>query len=69
MLLDDERAEHVPGCNMAFWRERLLEIGGFDPIYRVAGDDVDVCWKLLDRGYDIRFPSLCPGVAPAQETA
>ena len=40
---------------MAFWRERLLEIGGFDPIYRAAGDDVDVCWKLLDRGYDIRF--------------
>ena len=33
----------------------LLEIGGFDPIYRAAGDDVDVCWKLLDRGYDIRF--------------
>ena len=40
---------------MAFWRERLLEIGGFDPIYRAAGDDVDVCWKLLDRGYEIRF--------------
>jgi O-antigen biosynthesis protein len=55
VLLDDERAEHVPGCNMAFWRECLLEMGGFDPIYRVAGDDVDVCWKLLDRGYDIRF--------------
>jgi O-antigen biosynthesis protein len=55
VLLDDERAEHVPGCNMAFWRERLLEIGGFDPLYRAAGDDVDVCWKLLDRGYNIRF--------------
>jgi O-antigen biosynthesis protein len=55
VLLDDERAEHVPGCNMAFWRERLLEIGSFDPVYRAAGDDVDVCWKLLDRGYDIRF--------------
>lgn len=55
VLLDDERAEHVPGCNMAFWRERLLEIGGFDPIYSAAGDDVDVCWKLLDRGCEIRF--------------
>jgi hypothetical protein len=55
VLLDDEKAEHVPGCNMAFWRERLVEIGGFDPIYRAAGDDIDVCWKLLDRGYDIRF--------------
>lgn len=55
VLLDNERAEHVPGCNMAFWRERLLEIGGFDPIYRAAGDDVDVCWKLQDLGYTIRF--------------
>jgi hypothetical protein len=25
-LLDDERAEHVRGCNIAFARERLLEI-------------------------------------------
>jgi cellulose synthase/poly-beta-1,6-N-acetylglucosamine synthase-like glycosyltransferase len=55
VLLDDERAEHVPGCNMAFWRERLLEIGEFDPIFRAAGDDVDVCWKLLESGYEIRF--------------
>jgi glycosyltransferase involved in cell wall biosynthesis len=55
VLLDDERAEHVPGCNMAFWREHLVELGGFDPIYGAAGDDVDVCWKSLDRGYDIRF--------------
>ena len=55
VLLDNERAEHVPGCNMAFWRERLVEIGGFDPIYRAAGDDVDVCWKLQDLGYNLRF--------------
>jgi GT2 family glycosyltransferase len=55
VLLDNERAEHVPGCNMAFWRDRLVEIGGFDPIYRAAGDDVDVCWKLQNLGYSIRF--------------
>jgi GT2 family glycosyltransferase len=55
VLLDNERAEHVPGCNMAFWRERLVEIGGFDPIYRTAGDDVDVCWKLQNLGYSVRF--------------
>jgi hypothetical protein len=55
VLLNNEVAEHVPGCNMAFWRERLLEIGGFDPIYRAAGDDVDACWKLQDLEYDIRF--------------
>jgi glycosyltransferase involved in cell wall biosynthesis len=55
VLLDDLEAEHIPGCNMAFRREVLEEIGGFDPIYRAAGDDVDVCWRLQDRGYRIGF--------------
>jgi O-antigen biosynthesis protein len=55
VLVGDDRAEHVPGCNMAFLRENLEEIGGFDAVYTAAGDDVDVCWKLLDRGYEIAF--------------
>lgn len=55
VLLDNQRAEHVPGCNMAFWRERLQEISGFEPVYHAAGDDADVCWKLQDRGYGVRF--------------
>lgn len=55
VLFDDRRAEHVPGCNMAFRKEALEQIGGFDPLYRKAGDDVDVCWKLLDLGYQIAF--------------
>ena len=32
-----------------------MEIGGFDPIFRKAGDDVDVCWRLQQRGYKIGF--------------
>ena len=55
VLLDDELAEHIPGCNMAFRRERMIEIGGFDPRYRVAGDDVDICWRLQERGWTIAF--------------
>jgi glycosyltransferase involved in cell wall biosynthesis len=55
VLLADDRAEHVPGCNMAFWRELLDDVGGFDPIYTAAGDDVDVCWKVLDCGWEIGF--------------
>ncbi|MBO0893415.1 MAG: glycosyltransferase [Acidimicrobiales bacterium] len=55
VLLTDDRAEHVPGCNMAFWKELLVETGGFDPIYTSAGDDVDACWKILDRGWEIGF--------------
>src|SRR5439155_1036491 len=30
VLLNDEVAEHVPGCNMAFTKKALEEIGGFE---------------------------------------
>ena len=55
VLLDDRIAEHVPGCNMAFRRDALLAIGGFNPIYLRAGDDVDICWRLQARGWRIGF--------------
>lgn len=55
VLTDDNRAEHIPGCNMAFWRKVLDEVGGFDPVYTSAGDDVDLCWKVLDHGWQIGF--------------
>jgi glycosyltransferase involved in cell wall biosynthesis len=55
VLVTNDRAEHVPGCNMAFRRSDLVAVEGFDPVYTAAGDDVDVCWKLLDAGRDIAF--------------
>jgi GT2 family glycosyltransferase len=55
VLLSDEVAEHIPGCNMAYRRERLMAIGGFDPRFRVAGDDVDMCWRLQERGWTLGF--------------
>jgi hypothetical protein len=55
MLESDQVAEHIPGCNMAYRREALLAINGFDPQYRKAGDDVDVCWRLQDAGYWITY--------------
>ncbi len=57
VLLDDRIAEHVPGCNMAFRRDALLAIGGFNAVYLRAGDDVDVCWRLQARGWKIGFAS------------
>jgi glycosyltransferase involved in cell wall biosynthesis len=55
VLLSDREAEHIPGCNMAFLRRRLLEVGGFDPRYRAAGDDVDLCWRLQEGGETLGF--------------
>ena len=37
-MLTDRRAEHIPGCNMAFYKWALDEVGGFDPIFRLADD-------------------------------
>ncbi|MCI0535631.1 MAG: glycosyltransferase [Verrucomicrobiales bacterium] len=55
VMLTDRVAEHIPGCNMAFYKWALQEIGGFDPIFRKAGDDVDACWRLQQRGYQLGF--------------
>ena len=55
VLLSDREAEHIPGCNMAFRKTALQAIGGFDPQFRTAGDDVDVCWRLQSQGGTLGF--------------
>ena len=55
VMLDDRTAEHVPGCNMAYLRSAALEVQGFDPQFRKAGDDVDFIWRLQDAGYTVGF--------------
>ncbi len=55
VLLTDREAEHIPGCNMAFRKAALEAIGGFDPQFRAAGDDVDVCWRLQEGGGSLGF--------------
>lgn len=55
VMLTDRQAEHIPGCNMAVYKWVLASLGGFDPIFRRAGDDVDICWRLQQAGYKIGF--------------
>ncbi len=55
VLITDTEAEHIPGCNMSFRRDALAAIDGFDPRYRAAGDDVDLCWRLQDNVGKIGF--------------
>lgn len=55
VLLSDREAEHIPGCNMAFRKDKLSAIGGFDAQFTVAGDDVDVCWGLQKCGWKLGF--------------
>jgi hypothetical protein len=54
-MIDDRTAEHVPGCNMAFYTKVAREARGFDSQFRKAGDDVDCIWRLQHMGYTIGF--------------
>jgi GT2 family glycosyltransferase len=55
VMINDREAEHVPGCNMAYYTRVAKEINGFDPQFRAAGDDVDFIWRLQHAGYTIGF--------------
>ncbi len=55
VLLTDDVAEHIPGCAFAVRRDKLEEVQGWDETFRVAGDDVDLCWRLQERGWTIGF--------------
>jgi GT2 family glycosyltransferase len=55
VLITDRVAEHLPGCNMAFRRASLQAVGGLDALFRIAGDDVDLCWRLQQRDWTLGF--------------
>jgi GT2 family glycosyltransferase len=55
VMIDDRTAEHVPGCNMAYYTWAAKQINGFDSQYRKAGDDVDFIWRLQNAGYTMGF--------------
>lgn len=55
IMIDDRIAEHVPGCNMAFYRAIAKQANGFDGQFRKAGDDVDFIWRLQHLGYTVGF--------------
>jgi glycogen(starch) synthase len=45
----------VMGCNMAFRREALLEIGGFDEFYQYVAEEADLVFRLVHSG-KVVFP-------------
>lgn len=55
VMLTDEEAEHLPGCNLAVTKTAFNAIGGFDPQFKTAGDDVDFCWRLREAGFRLGF--------------
>ena len=55
VLLTDTRAEHLPGCNIAIRAELLERIHGFRAQFHAAGDDVDLCWRITEAGWELAF--------------
>ena len=55
VLVSDSEAEHLPGCNLAIRKDALERVGGFNPVFTTAGDDVDICWRLREAGGSLQF--------------
>jgi mycofactocin system glycosyltransferase len=45
---------YVPSCNLLVRKEPFLSLGGFREQMHL-GEDVDLCWRLQDTGYQIEY--------------
>jgi glycogen(starch) synthase len=60
-VLDRNRwVRRTVGCNSAFHRSALQEIGGFDEHFIYYLDESDVCLRLARQGYEIIYLDGCP---------
>lgn len=51
---------YVKGCNMAFWKNDLLKINGYNESFFGWGkEDNDIALRLLNTGAGIRFAKFC----------
>ena len=47
--------EALSGCCMMVRRDILNKLGGFDADYFMYGEDLDLCWRLHQAGYRLRY--------------
>lgn len=49
--------DHLPGCNMSFRREALVQAGGFDEHFQgnCFREDTDICVRVRKLGYNIVY--------------
>ncbi len=60
----DDTLAQLCGCNMIIDRDAARELGGFDPMFTAAGDDVDFSWRLCERDSTI---ACAPGAVVIHE--
>jgi mycofactocin system glycosyltransferase len=49
-----DRLFYVPSCNLLTRKDLFVELGGFRADLHV-GEDVDYCWRVQDRGYEVEY--------------
>lgn len=55
----EQGVEFVPGCNFAFKKQVLEDVGEFDPFFYDGGEDIDFSKRLKQKGYYIDYiPNL-----------
>lgn len=50
-----ELGPHYQTCNIAYPREWLIRLDGFDRSFRRAGEDSDLAWRALEGGAEVSF--------------
>ncbi len=53
--VESDAVDWVMGAAMLIRRERFDEVGGFDERYFMYWEDADLCRRLRDRGYTVRY--------------
>lgn len=53
-LIRDDQVESIPTCNAIYWKRVIEEIGYFDENL-ITGEDLDLNWRILDRGYRLAY--------------
>jgi GT2 family glycosyltransferase len=51
----ETRTDCISGACMLVRRQQFLDVGGFDEEYFLFGEDIDLCWKLKEAGWEIWY--------------
>ena len=54
---NDRSVSHLPTVNILYSKKALLSVGGFDVTLANIGEDQDISYRLLDRGYSFYYLS------------
>lgn len=55
VLSHDGTVQQLSGWNLAVRADALHVVGGLDPTLSCGGEDVDLCWRLIEAGYHLAF--------------